>query len=467
MEMGIIQGCTGSLYQVAIRIHILSTTSATKQTKTFTVCPGCDLLLHEIQPTPGHTVVCPRCHRRLHREQPDSIRRTLAIAASGMLLFLPANFLPLMNLAVLGRRTGSSLFTASLSMFGQGQPFVGLIVLLTGFVFPLLTLSLLFWVSAGLFMGWKARWMPDFMRWYQHLSDWAMTDVYLIGVFVTIIKMNHTADIHFNTGFFCFIGLVMLTVAAQASVDKPLFWELLEGKEKGRQLQEYSVSTLARTGKEAGLVLCHTCHKTLPASLLAQQRRHHGNILCPRCGEIMHPRKQGSINRTWAFICTAIILSLPANLMPIMEVEFFGQSTTNTIMDGIIFFFQEGSYGIGLIILTASILVPLFKITGMILILLSIRYNWTSWLRHKSFMFRFIEFIGRWSMLDIFVIALLCALVQFGYISTISAAPAALYFTCVVLCTMFAAISFDLRLLWDTETTDRIPARQTINSYPT
>jgi len=428
---------------------ILHATKTTVQTNKFTVCPGCDLLLHEVQPTPGHTVICPRCQRRLHREQPNSIQRSLAIAASGMLLFLPANFLPLMSLHVLGADTSSSLFSASLSMFAQGQPFVGLIVLLTGFVFPLLTLSLLFWVSAGLFLGIKTRWMPDFMRWYQHLSEWAMTDVYLIGVFVTIIKMNHTADIDFNVGFFCFLGLVMITVAAQGSVDKPLFWKLLEGKEKGHRLQEYKVPISARTGKEAGLVLCHTCHKTLPASFLNRQDR--GHILCPRCGEILHQRKRASISRTWAFICTAIILTLPANLLPIMNVEFFGQSTANTILDGIIFFFQEGSYGIGLIILTASILVPLFKITGMTLILLSIHFHWTSWLKHKSLMFRFIEFIGRWSMLDIFVIALLCALVQFGYFTTINAAPAALYFTGVVLSTMFAAISFDLRLLWDTD----------------
>jgi paraquat-inducible protein A len=371
------------------------------------------------------------------------------MAVTGMLLFLPANFYPLMTLRVLGSDTSSSLFSASLSMFEQGQPFVGLIVLLTGFVFPLLTLSLLFWVSAGLFLGWQARWMPDFMRWYQHLSEWAMTDVYLIGVFVTIIKMNHTSEIDFDVGFFCFIGLVMITVAAQTSVDKPLFWKLLEGKEKGHRLQEYKVLFRARTGKEAGLVLCHTCHKTLPAYVLAKQG--HKHILCPRCGEIMHQRKQGSISRTWALICTAIILTLPANLLPIMDVEFFGQSSTSTIMDGIIFFFQEGSYGIGLIILTASILVPLFKITGMSLILLSIHFHWATWLKHKSLMFRFIEFIGRWSMLDIFVIALLCALVRFGYITTINAAPAALYFTGVVLCTMFAAISFDPRLLWDTD----------------
>ena len=143
------------------------------------------------------------------------------------------------------------------------------------------------------------------------------------------------------------------------------------------------------------------------------------------------------------------MLTFPANFLPIMEVDFLGTTDASTIMDGIIYFFQEGSYGIGLVILTASILVPWFKIIGLILILLSIRFRWQSWLRHKALLFRIIEFIGRWSMLDIFVIALLQVLVNFGNLSSIYSAAAAPYFAGVVLCTMFAAITFDPRLLWD------------------
>ena len=126
-----------------------------------------------------------------------------------------------------------------------------------------------------------------------------------------------------------------------------------------------------------------------------------------------------------------------------------GLAERSTIMDGIIYFFKEGSYGIGMVILTASVLVPLFKIIGICLILLSLHFRWKTWLRHKTIMFRFIKFIGRWSMLDIFVIALLTALVDFGFFTTIQAAPAAPFFCMVVIFTMFAAECFDTRLLWD------------------
>jgi paraquat-inducible protein A len=176
---------------------------------------------------------------------------------------------------------------------------------------------------------------------------------------------------------------------------------------------------------------------------------HEKNPACPRCGESLHMRGRNSVDRCWALLVSAVLFTLPANLLPIMSVESLGHFTTSTIIDGILHFFQEGSYGIGLIILTASLLVPFFKIIGMCLILISIHFQWKSQLRHKAIMFRFIQFVGRWSMLDIFVIALLCSLVRFGGLSTIHAAPAALYFTAVVLCTMFAAINFDPRLLWD------------------
>ncbi len=426
------------------------------------VCPGCDLLLSKIQPTAHHTVVCPRCGYRLHRTKKNSIQTTLALAVTGLLLYLPANFYPLLTFDVMGTDATSSVFASTLSMFDQGQNLVGFIVVLTGFIFPLMTLSLLFWVSFGLLLGWKAGWIANFLRWYQHLTEWAMTDVYMIGIFITIIKMGHMAKIEYNIGFFCFLGLVMTTIAAQTAVDSNLFWKLIEGdRDDPEEKKIFLIDPGVLTGKEAGLVLCHTCHKTMPVTELAME----ADPLCPRCGESMHQRKQESINRSWALVITAAILSVPANVLPIMEVEYFGNPDASTIMDGIIYFFQEGSYGIGAVILTASILVPMFKISGMILILLSIRFKWTAWLRHKSLMFRFIEFIGRWSMLDIFVIALLCTLVQFGYLSTISAAPAAFYFTGVVLCTMFAAISFDPRLLWDTVTTDS-SSKETLHATP-
>ncbi|MBW1645225.1 MAG: paraquat-inducible protein A [Deltaproteobacteria bacterium] len=197
------------------------------------------------------------------------------------------------------------------------------------------------------------------------------------------------------------------------------------------------------TAKDAGLGVCHDCHRLVPVPA------EDAHVECPRCGAVVHLRKPNSIARTWALVLTALVLSFPANFLPIMQVDMLGSVDASTIMDGIIYFFHEGSYGIGIVILTASILVPCFKIIGLMLILLSIQFRWRSWLRHKALLFRIIEFIGRWSMLDIFVIALLQVLVNFGNLTAIRADAAVPYFAGVVLSTMFAAITFDARLLWD------------------
>lgn len=203
--------------------------------------------------------------------------------------------------------------------------------------------------------------------------------------------------------------------------------------------------TSAQTAMEAGLMNCHDCGKLVTADRASQN----DVLFCPRCDASMHYRNVNAIPRTWALIVTAAILLFPANLLPIMRVDFLGSQDSSTIMDGILYFFHSGDYAIGLIIFIASVLVPLFKIIGMSLILLSIRFKWKTWLRHKASMFRFIQFVGRWSMLDIFVIALMSALVDFGSFTSTQAGPAVTYFTAVVMCSMFAATTFDPRLLWD------------------
>lgn len=195
----------------------------------------------------------------------------------------------------------------------------------------------------------------------------------------------------------------------------------------------------------AGYISCHDCGKLLQAKHVQTAKA----LSCPRCNASVHFRKPDSTTRVWALIITAMILFIPANLLPIMRVDLFGATDYSTIMDGIIYFFHAEEYGIGLIIFIASVLVPLFKIIGMIIILLSIQFKWRSGLRHKTSMFRFIEFIGRWSMLDIFVIALMSSLVNFGSVSSTMAAPAVTFFSAVVICTMVAALTFDSRLLWD------------------
>jgi len=199
---------------------------------------------------------------------------------------------------------------------------------------------------------------------------------------------------------------------------------------------------VSRTGKDAGLVLCAECH-TIHHNIMNVDQQ------CSCCGAELHQRKPDSLNRTWALLITSVILFIPANALTIMDVVTFGKADPSTIMGGVILLIQLGSYPVAFVVFVASIIVPLFKMIGILMILLSLKYKINITDRQRIRMFRFIEFIGRWSMLDIFVISILAALVNISGVAVITAGPAATAFGSVVVLTMLAASSFDTRLLWD------------------
>ncbi len=210
-------------------------------------------------------------------------------------------------------------------------------------------------------------------------------------------------------------------------------------------------SLQAQTGKEAGLVSCSDCHTIyhyIPDV----------DLQCTCCGAELHLRKPDSLNRTWALLITSIILFIPANVLTIMNVASFGQDDPSTIIGGVILLIQMGSYSVAFVVFVASVIVPVFKMLGILMILLSLKYQINMTDRQRIKMFRFIEFIGRWSMLDIFVISILAALVNITGVAEITAGPAATAFGGVVVLTMLSATSFDTRLLWDCKKTDNADA---------
>ncbi len=194
---------------------------------------------------------------------------------------------------------------------------------------------------------------------------------------------------------------------------------------------------------DAGLLVCHECHLLNP--LQADTPRQH----CGRCGGLLHARRPNSLARTWALLLSAAILFVPANLLPIMTVHSLGKGQSDTIISGVIELVQLGMLPIAIVVFVASILVPTFKLVGIALLLYSVQRHLPMSPRQRIFMFRFIEWIGRWSMLDIFVIAILVALVRFGSLASVEPGAGAVAFAAVVILTMLAALTFDPRLIWD------------------
>lgn len=202
------------------------------------------------------------------------------------------------------------------------------------------------------------------------------------------------------------------------------------------------MSAYALTAAEAGLLSCLTCG-------LVSRRPHDGAPACPRCGRRLHARKPASLLRAWTFLVAAMILYLPANILPIMETESLFGGQSDTIMSGVVFLWTTGSWPLAVVVFVASIVVPLLKMLALLTLLIAVHRGVRVHCHDLARLYRLLELIGRWSMLDIFVVAILVALVQLQLIATVTPAPGAAAFGAVVVLTMLATMSFDPRLIWD------------------
>ncbi|MCF6206205.1 MAG: paraquat-inducible protein A [Sulfurovum sp.] len=196
---------------------------------------------------------------------------------------------------------------------------------------------------------------------------------------------------------------------------------------------------------DQGIAVCHVCHELVKLPSEPEDRY----ALCPRCGEEVHLRKPLSIQHTWALVIASIIFYIPANLLPMMHVHTFAGTQSDTILSGVLYFLETGSYMIAAVIFIASIVVPITKLLILVYLLISVRKNKpTNRLKRKK-LYVLTEIIGKWSMVDVYVVAIMIALVHFGNLSQIEAGEGANYFLLVVIVTMVAAMTFDPRLIWD------------------
>ena len=198
------------------------------------------------------------------------------------------------------------------------------------------------------------------------------------------------------------------------------------------------------TGRSLGLLVCTRCRATVRAIAAAGQR-------CPRCHSPVHVRRPRSLAVTASLVITAALLYIPANVLPVMRTHTFFSDDDDTIMSGVISLAHSGSWPVALLVFFASIVVPLLKLIALGEILIAVTRKSVRNPQQRSRLFRLVEFVGRWSMLDVFAMSLLVALVQIQSLAPVQVRPAALAFAGVVVLTMLAAQSFDERLLWDTE----------------
>lgn len=197
------------------------------------------------------------------------------------------------------------------------------------------------------------------------------------------------------------------------------------------------------TARQLGLCTCHGCGNL--SRLVAESHEMH----CRRCGAALHLRKPDSIARTWALLIAAYILYVPANVLPMMRTGSLFGAQSDTIMSGVVYLWHSGSWHIALVVFIASIVVPLAKMLSLTYLLISVQLGWTRRSLERTKLYRILEFVGPWSMLDVYVVLILVALVQLKSLATIEPGLAAAAFGAVVVLTMLASMAFDPRLLWE------------------
>lgn len=382
---------------------------------------------------PGRTAACVICGAKLYREQRDSILWVLSLTIAALALFLVANLLPFMTFKLEGREQPSTIMTGVIGMHDAGMWPLAALVFAAAILMPFLKLLTLLYVLLPLHFGRRPWAMAPLFRRIETIHPWAMMEVFLLGVIVAYVKLTDLATIELGIALFAFVGVIILMTAADIVLDPRKVWHQLAPQGSDRLLDQ----------PEAGsLVSCHGCRQLY--RLRTQKRP-----ICTRCGATLHKRKPNSITVSWALSIAACILYIPANLLPIMTVIQFGQGEPNTILGGIKLLIQAGMWPVAVLVFFASVVVPVMKLLCLIYLLLSVQLRSHRRPRDRTLLFRVTEAVGRWSMVDIFMISILVALVSLGSIATVEPGAGAIAFAAVVIITMNAAMAFDPRLIWD------------------
>lgn len=404
-----------------------------------TACHDCGRVQQLPDLPVGSKALCDRCGSLLFRKTRDTVQRTLALAMTGLILFAIANAYPFLSMKLEGQIQETTLITGIAGLYHQGMPGLSGLVLLTSVLVPLVQLMGLVYLLSPMVVGRLAGHSAGVFRAVQHLRPWSMMEVFMLGILVSMIKLAKMADIIPGVALWAFAGLIVVLLAAFSGLNPDDVWRRIPLRPTARDKAIHGPVRAAT---------CHSCALRIHVPT-GEGRAPRCNPRCPRCNARLHARKPNSIQRTWALVLTAILFYAPANLMPITLTRTVTREQADTIMSGVIYFMFSGSWHIALVIFVASVLIPLLKLVSLIYLLLSVQFR-SQWKpADRTRLYRFTEAVGRWSMVDVYAVTVLVALVQLGPLGAIEAGPGAGYFAAVVVMTMLAAESFDARLIWD------------------
>lgn len=387
------------------------------------LCDGCELPVDLIAVERGKSAYCPRCNTKLYRGGTPSLSGNLAIAITCLLLFIPSHFFDFISIRLFGVLIPATLPAGVFTLFQEGFVMLSILIIFCSSIAPLVVCSSV--VSAHLALKYhNFKLLKKSLALVQHLRPWVMIDVFLVSIAISCFKLQDYSDIMVGPGLIGLLLLQVSTVLLVTRVSVRRYWEVFEPEDK--------YSSIEKT------LHCHHCHLSQPEG-----------EACLRCHSPIHHRKPFSVQKTWAYLIAASIAIFPANLIPISILLTNGKRLEDTIFSGVASLVKNGMPGIAIIIFVASIVVPVAKILGLSYLLLAIQFKRKIFHRHRMTLYFVIKWIGRWSMMDLFVISIMMTLVDRGQILDFTPGYGAVAFGIVVVLTMLAAESMDPRLIWD------------------
>ena len=386
-------------------------------------CPQCDLLFSLPKMRSHQSAYCPRCQAKIRDGRDWSLTRLGAMAVTMLLLMPFAWGEPLLHIYLLGIRIDANVMQGIWQMTRQGDPITAAMVLFCVAGAPLILVTSIAYLWFGNILGMNLR--PVLLM-LEKLKEWVMLDIYLVGIGVASIKVQDYAFLQPGVGLYAFIALVILSILTLSHLNIEQLWERFYPQRPAKRPDEQ-------------LRNCLGCHFTGYPDPRGR---------CPRCHIPLRVRRNQSIQKCWAALLASIVLLLPANLMPISVIYVNGGRQEDTIMSGILSL-ANSNVAVAAVVFIASILVPFTKVIVMFTLLLSIQFKCEQGLRTRMQLLRLVTWIGRWSMLDLFVIALTMSLINRDQILAFTMGPAAFYFGSAVILTILAVEWLDSRLLWD------------------
>ena len=391
-------------------------------------CPECGALA-ETSALTGRRMMarCNVCHYPLERASGRSVSAALACSLTTFVLLLPGNLSPLMTVHLLGAERSAQLASGIVVMWREGFQLLAVVLGLTGIALPLVRFSALSVVLAAVLWGWRPRWLGSCYRWTLWLDPWSMVDVYLIGCFVGYTRVTQQLTGSIDAGGYCFVVAAFMSMLTRATLDRRTVWRAI------------SPERHAAPGER--VLSCTACDLIAPVQEEGRP--------CPRCGLKLRKRKQGAIAYAAALSVAAFALAFPANLYPMTTSFQVGHTVQHRIIDGVAELFQAGLWPFGILIFCTSIAIPFVKLAGMGWFIVSVLRHSDRHLRTKTFLYRLIDELGRWSNVDVFTIAAFVPLIRFDGLANARPYDGATAFALVVILTMAASRAFDPRLMWD------------------